>query len=545
MALSAGAVVAQFDGDFKGLNKGLQQAQSKVDGFTGGLANAGKRIGAVFAGIGTAALNASKIIGVAGVGFATFGVKTAGELQSLSASFETLTGSAEKGRKVFMDLKKMGATTPFETRDLAKATQTMLSFGMSVEDAQKNLGMLGDISLGNKEKLAGLTLAFAQVQSTGKLMGQDLLQMINQGFNPLQIISEKTGKSMGVLKDEMADGKITAQMVADAFKTATSEGGLFYKGMEKGSQTLNGTFSTLMDNIGNMAAGLVGLKEDGTILEGSLLNLVQNGVNKLNEALSKIDWVAVGQAIQNNLKKAIDDTTTAIQNTINWYNQYRDIINLVMELIVSFGSAFLILRGIVIGYNIVMAIANVLTGGFAAILAFLTSPITLIGIALGTLIFLGIQLYKNWGALTARGTWLGEALRFIKNMAMDAWNSIRNFINILSQIKMPSGLQSIINAFNTIKAGLGKDLKNIGNLFKGRIPGHANGVRNSPGGLAVVGERGPELVNLPKGADVFSNEESRRMTAGGGGITIETMNIKSGVDWELGASYMAQKLRLS
>jgi hypothetical protein len=92
--------------------------------------------------------------------------------------------------------------------------------------------------------------------------------------------------------------------------------------------------------------------------------------------------------------------------------------------------------------------------------------------------------------------------------------------------------------------GLG-NVPGLGNFFKGKVPGFADGVRNFSGGLAVVGERGPELVNLPKGADVFSNEESRRMTAGGGGITIETMNIKSGVDWELGASYMAQKLRLS
>lgn len=543
MALSAGAVVAQFDGDFKGLNKGLQQAQSKIDNFTGGVQKAGQKIGAAFSAIGAAAISAGKIVGVAGVAFATFGVKTAADLQSLSTSFETLTGSAEKGRKVFTDLKKMGATTPFEVGDLAKATQTMLAFGIEVDKTEGYLKMLGDVSMGNKDKLGGLALAFSQVQSTGRLMGQDLLQMINQGFNPLTIISQKTGRSMRDLKKDMEDGKITTDMVTDAFKTATSEGGLFYKGMERGSKTLSGTFSTLMDNIKLMSAGLAGLADDGTIVEGSLLDLVQKGVNVLNEALGKIDWIAVGQAIQNNIKKAIDDTTIAIQNTINWYNQYKDTINFVMELIVSFGSAFLVLRGIVIGYNIVMAIANALTGGFAAILGFLTSPITLIGIALGVLIFLGIQLYKNWGTLTAQGTWFGEALRFVKNMAVDAYNSIRNFINTLSQIKMPSGLQSIVDAFNKIKQGLGQDFKNIGKLFK--IPGHANGVRNSPGGLAVVGERGPELVNLPKGADVFSNEESRKMTAGGGGITIETMNIKSGVDWEVGASYLAQKLRLS
>jgi tape measure domain-containing protein len=544
MALSAGAVVAQFDGDFKGLNKGLQDAQSKVDNFTGNIKKAGNKIGEVFGNIGNVAMKYGKILGVAGAAATVFGIKTAADLQSLSTSFETLTGSAEKGRKVFTDLKKMGATTPFEVGDLAKATQTMLAFGIEVDKTEGYLKMLGDVSMGNKDKLGGLALAFSQVQSTGRLMGQDLLQMINQGFNPLTIISQKTGRSMRDLKKDMEDGKITTEMVTDAFKTATSEGGLFYKGMERGSKTLSGTFSTLMDNIKLMSAGLAGLADDGTIVEGSLLDLVQKGVNVLNEALGKIDWVAVGQAIQNNIKKAIDDTTIAIQNTINWYNQYKDTINFVMELIVSFGSAFLILRGIVIGYNIVMAIANALTGGFAIILAFLTSPITLVGIALGVLIFLGIQLYKNWSTLTAQGTWLGNSLRFVKEMALGAWNSIRDFINTLSQIKMPSGLQKIIDSFNIIKEGFGKDINMIGNLFKKGIPGHANGVRNFAGGLSIVGERGPELVNLPKGADVFSNEESKRMT-GGQGITIETMNIKSGVDWEVGASYLAQKLRLS
>jgi len=540
MALSAGAVVAQFDGDFSGLNKGLQQAQNKVEGFTGGLNNAGKRIGAVFARIGTAALNASKIIGVAGVGFATFGIKTAGELQSLSASFETLTGSAEKGRKVFMDLKKMGATTPFETRDLAKATQTMLSFGISIEDSQKNLKMLGDISLGNKEKLQGLTLAFSQVQSTGRLMGQDLLQMINQGFNPLQIISEKTGKSMKTLKKEMEEGKITTEMVADAFKTATSEGGLFYKGMDKGAQTLNGTFSTLMDNISNMAAGLVGLAEDGTIVEGSLLSLVQKGVNYLNERLGAINWAKVGQDINNNIVTAINNLRTTIENLISWYNQHKIAIEVVMVTLGSFVISLSIVRGALLAYNTMIAISTALTGGFAAVLAFITSPIGWIVIAIAALIAIGYTLWRNWSSLTAEGTFLGNKIQWVKDRFNQLKDSVFGLIQALGNIRMPKALTDIMDKMK----GLG-NIPGLGNFLKGKIPGFADGVRNFSGGLAVVGERGPELVNLPKGADVFTNEESRRMTAGGGGITIENMNIKSGVDWELGASYMAQKLRLS
>jgi tape measure domain-containing protein len=544
MALSAGAVVAQFDGDFKGLNKGLQDAQGKVDGFTKDINGAGKKIGNVFKSIGEAAINYGKILGAVSGTVLGFSIKNAAELQALATNFRVLTGSAEEGKKVFEDLKKLGAATPFSVKDLAKATETMLAFGIETKDVEKYLKMLGDVSLGNADKLGGLTLAFSQMKAVGKLTGEDLNQMVERGFNPLQVMADKSGKTVGYFREEMSKGRITVEDVTKAFEIATSEGGDFYKGMEEGSKTLSGKFATLGDGISNMSTGILGLKDDGTILEGSLMSLVEKGVDWLNERLSAIDWVKVGQDINNNLKKAIDDTTIAIQNTINWYNQYKDTINFVMELIVSFGSAFLVLRGIVIGYNIVMAIANALTGGFAAILGFLTSPITLIGIALGVLIFLGIQLYKNWGTLTARGTWLGDSLRFVKNMAVDAYNSIRNFINTLSQIKMPSELQRVIDGFNAIKNVVGGKMSNIGNFLKGKIPGFADGVRNFGGGMAIVGERGPELVNLPRGADVFSNEESRRMT-GGQGITIETMNIKSGVDWEVGASYLAQKLRLS
>jgi uncharacterized protein YkvS len=79
-------------------------------------------------------------------------------------------------------------------------------------------------------------------------MGQDLLQMINAGFNPLVIIAEKTGKSMAQLKDEMSKGMISVDMVTDAFKSATSAGGLFYKSMETQSKTFYGRLSTLKDN---------------------------------------------------------------------------------------------------------------------------------------------------------------------------------------------------------------------------------------------------------------------------------------------------------
>lgn len=544
MALSVGEVIATFDANIKGFEAGIKKAESQMQGFDKAVSGAGNKIANVFESIGKAAIGYAKILGVAGAGATVFAVKTAADLQSLSTSFETLTGSAEKGRKVFTDLKKMGATTPFEIGDLAKATQTMLAFGINVDKTQGYLKMLGDVSMGNKDKLSGLALAFSQVQSTGRLMGQDLLQMINQGFNPLTIIAQKTGKSMSVLKKEMEDGKISAEMVADAFKTATSEGGLFYQGMDRGAKTLGGTFSTLMDNIKMMAAGLAGLSEEGTIVEGSLLDLTQKGVNALNEALSKIDWVKVGTDIRNNVISAIEALRTSIETIINWYNKHKLAIEILMVTLGSFVTAITIVRTAMLIYTTVMTIATAVTTGFGAVLAFITSPIGLIIIGLTALIALAYALWRNWGTLTAQGTWLGDTLRFIGNMAKSAWDAIKGFIDTLSKIKMPSELQRLIDGFNAIKQVVGGKMSAIGNFLKGKIPGFANGVRNFGGGLAVVGEQGPELVNLPKGADVFTNQESRQMV-GGAGITIENMNIKNGADWEYGAQFLAQRLRLS
>jgi tape measure domain-containing protein len=392
--------------------------------------------------------------------------------------------------------------------------------------------------MGNKEKLSGLSLAFAQVQATGRLMGQDLLQMINQGFNPLQVISQKTGKSMSVLKKEMEDGKISAEMVAGAFETATSQGGLFYQGMDRGAKTLNGTFSTLWDNIKNMSASLIGLADDGTIVEGSILSLVQNGVNALNEALSKIDWVKIGQDIRTNVIGAIEALRISIETIINWYNQHKLVLETVTVILLSFGTAFTTVRTAVWLYNAAIAIATIATTGFGVIMAFITSPVGLVILAITALIAITYAIIRNWDRMPAvvKNTW--GVVVSVFNTGLTVINAVisavRTLIGVLTGLQLPPGLKAIVESLKGISGA--KD------FLKGKIPGFANGVRNFSGGLAVVGERGPELVNLPAGSDVFSNQESRAM---GGGITIENMNIKSGVDWELGAQYMAQKLRLS
>lgn len=195
-------------------------------------------------------------------GLAVAGIKYNATMEKYNANLTTLLGgNKEAADELLADLKAMANTTPFETTSLVKATQTMLGFGIEVESSQKYLKQLGDISMGDAQKLESLTLAFSQVSSAGKLSGQDLLQMINAGFNPLNIISQKTGESMADLKERMSEGALSSEEVAKALQWATEEGGLYYGAMEKASQTTEGKFSTLKDEfnsaVGELTSGLL------------------------------------------------------------------------------------------------------------------------------------------------------------------------------------------------------------------------------------------------------------------------------------------------
>lgn len=204
-------------------------------------------------------------------------VKMRGEIESLEISFATLLGDKGKADAMFGAIREFAANTPMMLKDLASGAQTMLGFGIAAEQVLPMLKAIGDISMGDSQKFQSLSLAFSQMSATGKLMGQDLLQMINAGFNPLATISEKTGKSISELKDEMSNGAISAEMVTQAFIDATSEGGKFFQMLEKQSKGVNGAISNLqgawddmLNAIGEKAQGAI----TGTVLK--LTDLVKN-----------------------------------------------------------------------------------------------------------------------------------------------------------------------------------------------------------------------------------------------------------------------------
>lgn len=203
-------------------------------------------------------------------------IRVRGEFQSMQTAIETLVGKGMSD-KLLPQIKELAKISPLTMSDMIGAEKMMLGFNIQAEDTIKYLKAISDISMGESSKFNSLTLAFSQMSAAGKLMGQDLNQMINAGFNPLQIISEKTGKSIATLKDEMSKGAISAEMVQQAFIDATSAGGKFYNMSENASKTINGQISMMQDAM-DAAFNEMGQKSEGVIMSGIQLttSLIEN-----------------------------------------------------------------------------------------------------------------------------------------------------------------------------------------------------------------------------------------------------------------------------
>lgn len=285
------------------LSQGMLDAQTKANLLDESLKRVGMTIGGVF--------TAQKA-----VEFVKTMIDVRQEVENLSISFETLLGSKDKATQFFGELREYAVNTPLMLNDLAGGAQTMLGFNIEAEKVIPTLKQIGDISMGDRDRFNSLVLAFSQMSATGKLMGQDLLQMINAGFNPLATISEKTGKSIGQLKDEMSAGAISSEMVAQAFADATAEGGKFHGMLDKQSKGLKGQISNLEGAIDDMFNAM-GEKSEG-ILTGSVE--VASELVKNYEAVGKALMSLV--AVYGSYKTALI-ATLAVQKAASFVENIR------------------------------------------------------------------------------------------------------------------------------------------------------------------------------------------------------------------------------
>lgn len=368
------------------------------------------------------------------------GVDYNASMESYLTNFKVMLGNEELAAAKLSELRKMAASTPFALSDLTEGTQTLLQFGVAADDTTGVLKQLGDISLGNADKLQTLVRAYGKMSSAHKVTLENVNMMIDAGFNPLNQICDATGESMSDLYKRISDGRVSFEELQYAVKAATSEGGQFYNGMLEASQTFSGRMSTLKDNV----AALTGELTSG--LFAALGDLVV----KLNEVV------------------------TSFLDSDEKMDQLKDTIGIATSVVAAAGAAFLAYKGYValataaeVAHTVAttaMTAANAAAEAGATGLALAqaalnavisANPVALLVSALAALATGLVTAYKT--SETFRNT-VNSAFSTVKNIAQSAIGTVVDWINdLVAKIEgaaaalanLKNGIGAAADAYNT------------------------------------------------------------------------------------------------
>jgi tape measure domain-containing protein len=346
MADKVGSIYVDIGANVKDFEQKLKSATTKLNDF-------GKKANQIGRDL---SLKVSTPI----IGIGTAAVLTAGKFEKLQTSLEVLTGSAEAGANAFERLQQFSASTPFQLEELVKANNTLLGFGLSADEAYNSLQNIGDIAAVSGGDLQNISVAFGQVAAAGRLMGQDLLQLINNGVPIIQMLADSMGVAESEIKDLVSAGQVTFPVLVKAFQDATMEGGKFANGMERQSKTIFGLFSTLKDNV-SLALGELG--------------------KSISENL--------------NLSEFVQTLTKRIQDLTKYFTQLTPEGQKMILMVAGIAAA---IGPLLIGVGSL----SIALGGLGTAITFLTGPIGIAVAAIGALAAAIIYLYDNWEAVTER-----------------------------------------------------------------------------------------------------------------------------------------------
>ena len=368
------------------------------------------------------------------------GVDYNASMESYLTNFKVMLGNEELAAAKLSELRKMAASTPFALSDLTEGTQTLLQFGVAADDTTGVLQQLGDISLGNANKLQTLVRAYGKMSSAQKVTLENVNMMIDAGFNPLNQICDATGESMSDLYKRISDGRVSFEELQYAVQAATSEGGQFYNGMLEASQTFSGRMSTLKDNV----AALTGELTSGL-------------------------FAALGDLVVK-----LNDVVTSFLDSDEKMAQLKDTIGIAASVVAAAGAAFLAYKGYValataaeVAHTVAttaMTAANTAAEAGATGLALAqaalnavisANPVALLVSALAALATGLVTAYKT--SETFRNT-VNSAFSTVKNIAQSAIGTVVDWINdLVAKIEgaaaalanLKNGIGAAADAYNT------------------------------------------------------------------------------------------------
>jgi lambda family phage tail tape measure protein len=206
----------------------------------------------------------------------------AATLESQARSLQVLTGSATQASQIIRELQSYGALTPFESTELIETAKRLNAFGVESNRVVDVVKTLGDVAGATGANLGELATAYGQVVAKGRLQGEELLQFQERGV-ALSAELQKMYKLQGQeFTKALEGGRISAQAVEVAIQRLTAAGGKYADGAIAQSDTLNGKFSTLKDNITGLSQTI------GTVLGPAvkrILDLAINVIDTINKAI--------------------------------------------------------------------------------------------------------------------------------------------------------------------------------------------------------------------------------------------------------------------
>lgn len=252
---------------------------------------------------------------------AKFVIFQTAQLETQTKALEVLTGSSEKAFDIVKEIKAFGAVTPFKSSELIEVTKRMAAFGFATEEVVDITKRIADIAGTAGADIDGVALAIGKVQAKNKFMQEENIMLLEKGINVTKELEEITGMNGETLAEAMSKGEIGANKFVQAIKKATSEGGQFFEGASKQSDTLAGKFSTFVDNVETFAQNL------GTIFEEPLkfildqLNAIASEFNKIFSLLTDANIGASNRAVGaasfksrfGAQKDAVSDITKAVE----------------------------------------------------------------------------------------------------------------------------------------------------------------------------------------------------------------------------------------
>jgi tape measure domain-containing protein len=176
-------------------------------------------------------------------------VKAGADMEQTRVKFQTFYKSVETGNQAVDQLNKFANVTPFTNAEVLKAGEGLAGYGVQVNDLIPTLQMLGDASGGNAQKMNELINVYGKAKSVGKVQGEIFNQFGERGINVAGEMAKMFGVSQEKVLEMGSKGQISFAHLQTALQRLTGEGGMFYKMMEKQSNTLAGKWSTLVGKI--------------------------------------------------------------------------------------------------------------------------------------------------------------------------------------------------------------------------------------------------------------------------------------------------------